>query len=332
MKSPANIVCILGSPHRNGNSSTLAEYFCRAAVKKDAKTRIFFLNELKYRGCQGCLACKTGLDHCVQEDELQVVLEAINKADILVLATPVYLGDISGQLKLFIDRTFSFVSPKYRDIPPASRLTGGRKLVFIQTQSQLSETRFADIFEKYRRIFHGIGFDASYLIRACGVSLPHEAGSRPDLQALAENTAKQVLEDAKNRTRLIRNEHVDYMRMMGYASGGHISGIGDRDSVPAMLTPGEYVIRKSIVSKLGRGFFDTLNAGSRSLPVGRHGLSSIRLPQLPMQKFASGGPVEPSQTITLDFRLGGQSHQGVFAPDVAAELISSLKQASMVTA
>jgi len=136
---------------------------------------------------------------------------------------------------------------------------------------------------------------------------------------------KQMLEDAKNRTRLNANRHVDYKWLMGYASGGHISGIGDRDSVPAMLTPGEYVIRKSIVAKLGRGFFDALNAGSSRLPT-------IRLPQLPVLKFAAGGPVDPSQTITLDFRLGGQSHQGVFAPDVAEELISSLKQASMVSA
>ena len=136
---------------------------------------------------------------------------------------------------------------------------------------------------------------------------------------------KQMLEDAKNRTRLTQNRHVDYMRMMGYASGGHISGIGDRDSVPAMLTPGEYVMRKSIVSRMGRGFFDALNAGSSRWPT-------IRLPKLPVQRFATGGPVDPSQTITLDFRLGGQSHQGVFAPDVAEELISSLKQASMVSA
>jgi hypothetical protein len=92
-----------------------------------------------------------------------------------------------------------------------------------------------------------------------------------------------------------------------------------------MLTPGEYVMRKSIVAKLGRGFFDALNAGSRIMPT-------VRLPQLPVQKFAAGGLVESRETITLDFRLGGRSHQGVFAPDVAEELISSLKQASMVSA
>ncbi|MBS1513854.1 MAG: hypothetical protein JSS63_02405 [Bacteroidetes bacterium] len=50
--------------------------------------------------------------------------------------------------------------------------------------------------------------------------------------------------------------------LVALADGGNVPGVGDTDSVPAMLTPGEFVIRKSVVSKIGAGFFEKLNGGS----------------------------------------------------------------------
>lgn len=134
---------------------------------------------------------------------------------------------------------------------------------------------------------------------------------------------KQTEMDAHRNTRLQEDPHRNWM--YGYASGGSIPGVGDRDSVPAMLTPGEYVIRKSIVSRLGRGFFDALNSGVRRLPT-------IRPPQMPVQKFAAGGPVTASETITVDLKIGGRSHPGAYAPDVAGSLIRALRSARLTTA
>jgi hypothetical protein len=45
----------------------------------------------------------------------------------------------------------------------------------------------------------------------------------------------------------------------GFARGGMVPGTGNRDTVPAMLTPGEFVIRKSSVSKLGAGTLAAMN-------------------------------------------------------------------------
>jgi TP901 family phage tail tape measure protein len=48
----------------------------------------------------------------------------------------------------------------------------------------------------------------------------------------------------------------------GYSSGGKVNGgTGTRDDVPAMLTDGEYVIKKSSVNKYGTGFLEMLNGG-----------------------------------------------------------------------
>ncbi len=53
---------------------------------------------LAYRSCQGCYACKNGLDHCVLEDDLTGVLAAVQEADVVVLASQVYYGEITAQL------------------------------------------------------------------------------------------------------------------------------------------------------------------------------------------------------------------------------------------
>jgi multimeric flavodoxin WrbA len=120
------IVCLLGSPRTNGNSSILASRFLATAAGLGAETRAFELNRLTYRCCQGCYACKTTLDSCIVQDDLTAVLEAVRAADVVVLATPVYYGDISGQLKCFIDRTFSYLVPDYVTNPNPSRLPPGK--------------------------------------------------------------------------------------------------------------------------------------------------------------------------------------------------------------
>ena len=54
-------------------------------------------------------------------------------------------------------------------------------------------------------------------------------------------------------------------KIMKYAKGS-IVGTGAMDSVPAMLTPGEYVIRKAMVDKYGTPMFDAINQGAYSMP------------------------------------------------------------------
>ena len=90
-----------------------------------AKVQAFSLNKLTYRGCQACMACKTGSETCVMKDDLAKVLKAVSQCDILVLASPIYYGDLSSQLKAFVDRTFSFLTADYTANPhPRSSCSG----------------------------------------------------------------------------------------------------------------------------------------------------------------------------------------------------------------
>jgi multimeric flavodoxin WrbA len=173
------IVAVLGSPRVQGNSTTLAQAFLQSAREQGADTQEFALNQMDFQGCQGCGACKTKQETCTLKDDLTQVLNAVKEADIVVLASPVYFGDLSGQLKCFFDRTYSYINPDF-----SCRIPAGKKAVLILTQAA-TEENFADIFPRYERWLKLYGCDPVRLLRATGVK---------DLGAIAEQAG--VLDQA----------------------------------------------------------------------------------------------------------------------------------------
>jgi len=162
------VVAVLGSPRTNGNSSAIARRFMDTAARFGARTRAFELNQLTCCGCQGCYACKKELDKCIVTDDLSEVLSAVHKADIVVLASPIYFGDVTAQLKIFIDRSYSYLKPDYITNPQPSRLSP-KKLVFVITQGHPDEKMFNDVYTRYSGFLKWMGFSDCNLIRACGI-------------------------------------------------------------------------------------------------------------------------------------------------------------------
>ncbi|MGC8491371.1 MAG: flavodoxin family protein [Syntrophobacteraceae bacterium] len=186
------VVSLLGSPRKNANSSLVAERFCATAQNLGAEVRSFTLNDLDFRGCQGCYVCKTKLDRCVLKDDLAEVLEAVRETDILVLASPVYFWDVSAQMKAFLDRCFSFLVPDFMTNPNRSRLAPGKKLVFILTQNNPDPNSFTNIFEKFDYFFRGFGFTDTRQIRAFGTREPGEVEANREVMETAVRTAEEL--------------------------------------------------------------------------------------------------------------------------------------------
>lgn len=184
------IVTLLGSPRSNANSSAIARHLTETAVKLGAEAEIYDLNRLKYRGCQGCYLCKTTLDHCALQDGMTEVLEAVTKADAVVLASPVYYGDVTSQLKAYIDRNYAFLTPDYRTSSTPSRLAS-KKLVFVLTQGNPDEKNFADIFPRYEMFMKWMGFTQPHLVRACGIG--PESTVPVNVMQQAEATARELV-------------------------------------------------------------------------------------------------------------------------------------------
>lgn len=101
-----NILIVSSSPRKKGNSQILCEQFQKGAEKKGHNVNLIRLIDLKIGFCRACDACMKNNGKCVLKDDMAEVLKLFQKADIIVLATPVYFYGISAQMKTFIDRTY----------------------------------------------------------------------------------------------------------------------------------------------------------------------------------------------------------------------------------
>lgn len=105
-----SILVLSGSPKKNGNTATLIDWFCKGASSSGADIRIIRTAFLKYKsnGCIACRRCQKFEEYeCAINDDAKPVLAKIAKADVIVIATPLYFFSASAQIKLIFDRMFS---------------------------------------------------------------------------------------------------------------------------------------------------------------------------------------------------------------------------------
>ncbi len=188
------ITCLMGSPRVDGNSSTLANYLLEKLDRTENFITPFNLNTLDYQGCQGCLKCLTHSYRCVLKDDMTMVLESVRDADVLIISSPVYYGDVSSQTKGFIDRTYSYYLPDFVTNPLITRLKPGKKLVMILTQAHPDQNMFNDIFSKYDSFFKRHNFKENQLIRACGVMYKGDIHNAGDAFKMADQTAALIMQ------------------------------------------------------------------------------------------------------------------------------------------
>lgn len=99
-----NIVIINGSPRKEGATSQILHLIEEKLLSyDDVKIEYYDLTDLDIRMCIGCCACyKNGKCHI--NDDAEMLSDNISAADGLIIGSPTYASNVSGILKLFIDR------------------------------------------------------------------------------------------------------------------------------------------------------------------------------------------------------------------------------------
>jgi multimeric flavodoxin WrbA len=182
------VSAILGSPRKAGVTSSLATAFMDQMKENGADTETFFLNNMKFTGCQGCQECKHKAQTCVLKDDLTPALSSLQQSDVLVFATPVYYWDVTGQFKLFFDRTWSLVNPDYKTNPVPVRIEKGKKALLITSQGDIEE-KHRDVSQKYAGFLTMYGYDTKTL-RAFGMGEQGENDLQPFLGKVKEIAAQ----------------------------------------------------------------------------------------------------------------------------------------------
>ena len=135
------IIIIDGGPRKNFNTASMLQKFAEGATSVSDKIEVktVRLYGLDYKGCMSCMACKIkgrASNVCKFKDALTPVLEEIAQADGLVLGSPIYFGDVTGQMRTFLER-LAFPWLSYNDYS----LTAHKRMpvVLMETMNGLPE-------------------------------------------------------------------------------------------------------------------------------------------------------------------------------------------------
>lgn len=106
------ILVLNGSPRIDGNTKYLIEAFKEGASAKGHQIDVVDVCTMKIGGCIACEYCHTvKKGTCIQKDDMHVIYELLEEAEMLVLASPIYYHGLTGQLKCAIDRLYSIAYP-----------------------------------------------------------------------------------------------------------------------------------------------------------------------------------------------------------------------------
>jgi multimeric flavodoxin WrbA len=166
------VIAFNGSPRKKWNTATLLEKALQGAASQGAKTELVHLYDLNYKGCISCFACKTkggkSYGRCAVKDDLTPVFRKIEKADAIILGSPIYFGTVSGEMKSFMERLL-FPYTTYAD-PPGSLFPRKIKTGFIYTmnitEEMMKEWGYIEHFKRHEmtmgRIFGASEYFCSF--------------------------------------------------------------------------------------------------------------------------------------------------------------------------
>lgn len=150
------VLILSASPRKDGNSDILCNQFKNGAEEAGHEVEQIYLYDKEIGFCRACYACfKTG--KWVQQDNMSEILEKMQTADVIVIATPTYFMTMNGMLKNTIDRFL----PKWREL-------GGHEVYFIITGHDGREG-LSLVGEELTKIFRELGNDIKGIIWGEGV-------------------------------------------------------------------------------------------------------------------------------------------------------------------
>lgn len=123
---------IMGSPRIQGNTAELLKPFVARLLERGAEVEYITLADKNILPCKGCGHCQNiqGEYGCIQEDDVQEIMDKLIVSDCIVFATPIYSWYCTAQMKAFLDRHYGL--NKYYGTASGS-LWAGKSVALITT-------------------------------------------------------------------------------------------------------------------------------------------------------------------------------------------------------
>jgi multimeric flavodoxin WrbA len=170
-----NIVILAGSPCKVSATDKLTAAFSAGAEEAGHTVATFRVADLKISGCLGCGHCLQETGVCVQKDDMGIILNALRKADTLVLASPLYFWNFTAQLKCAIDRTYALLKE-------GSTIKQAILLVTYGADPNIFENAVEPCIATFRQICVYPNWQEAGIVAAPNVHSPQDMEGRPELE------------------------------------------------------------------------------------------------------------------------------------------------------
>ena len=150
------VMAINGSPRKNGNTATLLNKALEGASAEGAETEMIHLYDLDFKGCISCFACKRiggkSYGRCAVKDALTPVLDKVPQADAIILGSPIYFGNVTGEMRSFMERlVFPYlVYDKQHSMIFPKKLRNGSDLYHERPRDQAGDYGICSIVQEQR--------------------------------------------------------------------------------------------------------------------------------------------------------------------------------------
>lgn len=141
---------INGSPRSNGSTAYIITKILEGMNISNTDITSFCLGQTNIKYCLGCKECyKTG--KCIQHDDVEKIMQSIVESDLIVIGSPSYWGDITGQLKVFFDRNTPFSDTNPNELK--LQIPAGKKGFSVAVRAGTTERENMHIIESIEHYF-----------------------------------------------------------------------------------------------------------------------------------------------------------------------------------
>ena len=133
------------------------------------------IDEYEFHYCKGCRSCHNTAK-CIQNDDVDLIIEQYEWADIIISVAPSYWADIPGQFKAFIDRC----TPWCNTHEPHARISGGKKGYTIALRTGPSMRECNRIIESIEHFYGHMEIASCGSLGLCSIEYKEALETRKD--------------------------------------------------------------------------------------------------------------------------------------------------------
>ncbi len=186
------ILGLKGSPRKGGNTDYLLSLFLKEAQAKGCKTHTIDAPKMVIKPCTACGYCEQE-GNCANNDEfITNVLPYFEKADVIVLAAPVYFYSVPAQIKALIDRTQVLWVRKYK-FNSGKVKKNEKKGILLSAGATKGKDLFDGVRLTAKYFFDAVGADFTGDLCYYKVDKLGEIKNHPDVQKKINLLVSQVI-------------------------------------------------------------------------------------------------------------------------------------------